>query len=295
MSMAGYKGDLRHLAILGVLLAVLLYAAAVTLAEDDKIPFVWQGTVTLAQTQLTSPRGTGAITDRWVLSVRWKETQRIEVKDAGGSLIGWFVKLEDDSSSWQGETTGGYEMECRRGGVETRVESGEASGVGDVFTPGWGWLYYSASDEDPLASILPNGAYAFCSTSTSTQKYTVNWIRHGCPTSDGRVDVTRSTRPAYLHYKVGGRYMFEPCSLHIFLGNGEFAGKRHSGVSPAVKPDGKDPEVRSSQIKGKKLARFVSFWFVDKGRDHLEGTFIARQPFSHFCVKIFDHHADIIY
>ena len=220
MSMAGYKGDLRHLAILGVLLAVLLYAAAVTLAEDDKIPFVWQGTVTLAQTQLTSPRGTGAITDRWVLSVRWKETQRIEVKDAGGSLIGWFVKLEDDSSSWQGETTGGYEMECRRGGVETRVESGEASGVGDVFTPGWGWLYYSASDEDPLASILPNGAYAFCSTSTSTQKYTVNWIRHGCPTSDGRVDVTRSTRPAYLHYKVGGRYMFEP-----FAAPGGFPGK----------------------------------------------------------------------
>ena len=255
--------DLRHLTVLAVLLIVLLCAASVTPAGDHNTPFVWQGTITLAQTRLSSPRSTGAITDRWVLSVRWKETRRIEVKDGKGHLTGWFVKLEDDGSRWQSETTGGYEMACLRGGVETRAEAGEANGVGDVFTPGWGWLYYSAGHDDPLASILPNGAYAFSSNSTSTQEYTVNRVRHSCPTSDGRVDVTRSTRPAYLHYKIGGRYMFEP-----FAAPGSFPGKfmplqtvqamagQRMSIPAAYPYDGQGRKISDGRMKGSASNRF---------------------------------------
>ncbi|MFH2113835.1 MAG: carbohydrate-binding protein, partial [Spirochaetota bacterium] len=179
-------------------------------AGTEGIPFVWQGTITATQTRLAHPVGSGAVTDRWVLTVRWKESQRIEVKDSRDRLLGWFVKLEDAGSRWQGDTTGGFEIPCPRGGTETRVEWGGDSGQGHVLTPGWGWIYYSAADDDPLAEILPNGTYAFSSSTTSTQGYTVDWLRHGCPDSMGHIDITESTRPAYLHYKIGGRYMFEP-------------------------------------------------------------------------------------
>jgi hypothetical protein len=198
------------LILLAACLALLASLGRSAWADTEGIPFVWQGTVNSAQTRMAAPRGSGSVTDRWVLTVRWREGQRIEVKDSDGSLVGWFVKLEDAGSFWQSDTTGGYEITCPRGGTETREEFGGDSGAGDVFTPGWGWIYYSASDDDPLAEVLPNGSYAFSNTTKSTQEYTVDWIRHGCPDSMGKIDVTESTRPAYLHYKVGGRYMFEP-------------------------------------------------------------------------------------
>jgi hypothetical protein len=225
---AGQTGRLMHLirrlvlclTALAAWLAFLGFCSSPAAAGTEGIPFVWQGTITSAQSILAPPRGSGAFTDRWVLRARWKETQRIEVKDSDGSLVGWFVKLEDDGSSWSAATSGTVTVPCMRGGADTRVESAEASGRGDVFTPGWGWIYYSASDKDPLASVLPNGSYAFSSNTTTTQKYTVNWVRHTCPLSDGYVDVTQGTRPAYLHYKVGGLFMFEP-----FAAPGGFPGK----------------------------------------------------------------------
>jgi len=199
-----FRPALRWWSALCALLLALSCLSPAVRAGDD-IPFVWQGTITSAQTRLATPPVTGSVTDHWVLRARWKETQRIEVKDAEERLIGWFVKLEDDGSRWEGETAGKFVVGCLEGGNETRVEIGEGSGSGIVFTPGWGWIYYSASEDDPLASVLPNGSYSITSTTTSTQKYTVQWTRYGC-----RGDVTQNTRPAYLHYRVGGRFMFEP-------------------------------------------------------------------------------------
>jgi len=242
---------------LAACLASLVLLGGPARAGTEDIPFLWQGTITATQTRLPGPRGTGAVSDHWVLTVRWKEGQRIEVKDSRQRLVGWFVKLEDAGSRWEGDTTGGYEFACLRAGTETRVESGGDSGVGHVFTPGWGWIYYSASDDDPLAEVLPNGTYSFSSTTTSTQGYTVEWVRHGCPTSDGRVQVTESTRPAYLHYKIGGRYMFEP-----FAAPGGFAGKSLSVQTvqamasqrmqvPAAFPwDGSGRKIADSRMQG---------------------------------------------
>ncbi len=205
--------NLKLVSCLTALTACLAFLAVFgnpAAAGTEGIPFVWQGTITSSQSRLAPPPGAGAVTDRWVLSVRWKEGQRIEVKDSRGRLVGWFVKLEDAGSRWQGDTTGGFQTPCMRGGIETREEWGGDSGPGHVLTPGWGWIYYSAADDDPLAEVLPGGSYSFSSNTTSTQSFTVNWLRHGCPDSMGHIDVTESTRPAYLHYKIGGRYLFEP-------------------------------------------------------------------------------------
>ncbi len=192
------------------LLLIVLGCLSPAARAGEDIPFVWQGTITSTQSILARPGGSGSFTDRWILRARWKETQRLEVKDNGGGLVGWFVKLEDDGSTWRATTEGTVTYPCTRGGTDTRVETGKGSGGGHVFTPGWGWIYYSASDDDPLASVLPNGSYVFSSNTTTTQKYMVNWVHHACPLSDGTVDVSRGTRAAYLHYKVGSRFMFEP-------------------------------------------------------------------------------------
>ena len=96
------------------------------------------------------------------------------------------------------------------GGQGVKEYYGSGSGSGPVFTPGWGWIYYSLSDEDPLADSLPNGTYRFSSNSGTTQKYTVHIHETTCPDSMGKSDIKDHTAPAILSYQVNGGFFYEP-------------------------------------------------------------------------------------
>jgi len=180
--------------------------------SDDDIPFIWEGSINLKQTFSGSPYPGESVT-QWSLKVRLKETLRIDVKDENKALIGQFVRLDDAGSSWSGNTSGTVTIPhtiCSTcyglGGYDTRVFSGGGSGSGNIITPGWGWIYYSMSDDDPLSAYLPNGFYSLSSSSGTTQQYNIITVR----TDFCSNDIQTSTRPSLLGYKINGTYYIEP-------------------------------------------------------------------------------------
>ena len=150
------------------------------LETEEDFPFVWKGTIIVRQKKLpgdASP-ASGEVITEWTLNVNWKETRKNDIKDKDGNLVGQLVKLEDNGSSWSGETSGRF---VNASGEE--VHSGSGQGLGPVMSAGW--LYYSLSEKDPLSSVLPNGSYAFGSGSGQTQKFgeTIEFIDYDPPSS----------------------------------------------------------------------------------------------------------------
>ncbi len=196
------------LAMLALVLFILPMAAPARAADPVS---VWKGTITMAQTVHGRSSCTGEVTHAWILNVRWKEGQSIEVKDMQGKVVGRFVRLEDAGSSWHGKSSGGHVCTCMHGGTSSKRESGQDQGMGQVLTPGWGWIFYSTGQDGPLSAVLPNGTYTLLSNpGVSTQQYQADMVSHSCPTSDGRVDVSRRKIPISLAYKIGGFFPFEP-------------------------------------------------------------------------------------
>ena len=125
------------------------------ISNSSTVPSRWKGKIQVIQHGPVL-HGSGKLETRWTLQVNWKEQRRIDVVNDQNQTIGQFVLLEDDDSSWQGMTQGNIadREKCYRS-----TESHFASGSGSQ-TLSLGWIYFSLSDEDPLASWLPNGRYA---------------------------------------------------------------------------------------------------------------------------------------
>ncbi len=138
---------------------------------------------------------TGEVTTRWKLGINWKETKRNDIRDRNGNLVGQLVKLEDSGSTWEGSLTGGYAQKGR-----DIIYAGQGSGADN--TIGFGWIYYSLSDRDPLKDILPNGSYCFGAGSGTVATFQGKITYYDYSNVSART--WTSAWPALLGYYVGG-------------------------------------------------------------------------------------------
>ncbi len=171
---------------------------------DEAPPHFWEGTISVHRVSHGPPSLTGVYDTQCDLRVRWKEAERLDVVDSKGKLVGQLVRLEDQGSVWQGRETG-YWVHRYNDVVNESIYSG--SGLGGGRTISVGWIYFSLSDEDPLAGVLPNGAYYFGSGSGTTAAFDTHVIR--VVTTPERVDKVDISFPklAMLDYFVGQLFM----------------------------------------------------------------------------------------
>ncbi|MCD6396608.1 MAG: hypothetical protein J7L71_03645 [Spirochaetaceae bacterium] len=151
----------RKVIILIISLITFLIFSASLYAQDE---IKWEGTINVTQIEVGAYPKVGERITNWNINVKWEEVERVDVQDGDGNLVGQFVRLQDDGSTWSGEQSGTFITE----GVGTLAEeiySGEGSGYGNVIY--MGWIYYSLSENDPLAKIIPNGTYFFLKNSGS--------------------------------------------------------------------------------------------------------------------------------
>ncbi len=188
-----------------IILFAVFALSSVAFAASDDIPFRWEGKINT--TQIIHGGEHGDVTTKWYLKPKMKETVRLNVKDAEGNLVGEFVKLDDCGSTWSSEVGGVVHIDQSNGYCE-KVHSGSAGGSGAISS--WGWIYYSLSDDDPLAELLPSGFYSLESASGKTQKYekviTITDVNFDPP--DTRISTINS--PIMLHFKVNGAYHYQP-------------------------------------------------------------------------------------
>ena len=155
-----------------IILIVIVCVAVITMlvtsvnAQDEA---KWEGTINIAQIEVGAHPKVGERITEWVLNVKWKEAERIDVQDENEKLVGQFVRLQDDGSTWTGEQSGTFITEGA-GTVAEEIYSGEGSGYGNTIY--MGWIYYSLSDNDPLAVTIPNGTYFFLKNSGSDLSFT---------------------------------------------------------------------------------------------------------------------------
>lgn len=141
-----------------LLLCGCLWPSGPARAGSEDLPYFWQGKISVHRISHGPPSLTGVYDTQWTLNVRWKEAQRLDVVDSQGRLMGQLVRLEDQGSVWIGKETGYF---IHSSGTVTNESIYSGSGVGAGKTISVGWVYFSLSDEDPLAGVLPNGAYCF--------------------------------------------------------------------------------------------------------------------------------------
>ena len=171
--------------------------------REEPPPYRWQGRIKINQKSEGFGTLTGVYDTLWMLNVSWKERRRIDVRDEQGRLVGQFVDLVDDGSYWQGSETGSYALTNRNGVLYEGTLTGEGKGMGPTIA--YGWIYYSMTDDDPLAAIFPNGAYSFGFYSYPGMP---SFSTHGVyRTTDqrGHVNVSNIDHPnaAMLQYSVG--------------------------------------------------------------------------------------------
>ena len=90
-----------------VVIVILFFLLSEThLNAGEDIPFIWKGTIDVIREEVGAHPKVGTCTTIWALNVRWKETDRVNVQDEKGNVVGQFVRLQDDSSTWSGKQTG---------------------------------------------------------------------------------------------------------------------------------------------------------------------------------------------
>ncbi len=129
----------------------------------------WEGTIDVTQIQVGAHPKVGEQITNWNINVKWKEAERVDVQDDNGNLVGQFVQLQDNGSTWSGEQSGTFITEGV-GTLSEEIYSGEGSGYGNTIY--MGWIYYSLSDNDPLAGTISNGTYFFLRNSGSDLSFT---------------------------------------------------------------------------------------------------------------------------
>lgn len=153
----------------------------------------WEGTLTVVHIRTAISAGqvtvSGTVTTSWTITLRAKETGRVDVNDRNGKLTGQFVLLADGGSSWTAEISGSINRTVERArGEETTQQTYSGNGTGSAALQR-GWIYYSLSDDDPLKNTLPNGAYSLLGDQAQSLSYEIE-------TKVTRPDGTSSTRTA---------------------------------------------------------------------------------------------------
>jgi len=154
-------------AIILILFLILFSMFSVSINAQDEA--IWEGTINVTQIEVGAHPKVGERITNWNINVKWKEVERVDVQDEDGNLVGQFVRLQDEGSTWSGEQSGTFTTE----GVGTLAEeiySGEGSGYGNAIY--MGWIYYSLSENDPLVKTIPNGTYFFLKNSGSDLSFT---------------------------------------------------------------------------------------------------------------------------
>ena len=140
--------------ILLIVLCILPLVVGFHPSQQDEEPVHWEGAMDIV---ITGPKfaAEGELVTRYHLDVNWKEAKRVDVRGDKGNLTGQFILLEENGSHWEGNAFG--EMTQGEGcSLVTTTYAGSGSGTD---TLEFGWVYYSMADDDPLADVLPNGAY----------------------------------------------------------------------------------------------------------------------------------------
>jgi hypothetical protein len=181
--LARLRPTIRWIAAAASALALLTLVEWRPSAQAPARPIHWEGTLTSVVTEDFArqeiPFADGVWTATFQVRVKWLEKQRIDVKDPSGRTTGQLVMLVDDGSSWTAEASG---IAVTRSRPERLQLVG--SGSGAAVLQG-GWVYQSMADDDPLADILPNGAYALW-TAADLQ------VRHIFTATDGTIIEQRS-------------------------------------------------------------------------------------------------------
>jgi hypothetical protein len=138
---------------------LFLFSLIPTVSFAGDIAQAWEGKITYIFERKGNSSGSmvevGSDKQTWNLNVRYKEGPRVDIKDRKGRLTGQFVQLVEEGSTWV--MTGGGEFTRTRGcSVSHEIRSYKGEGTK---TLNYGWVYYSLSDKDPLAGVLPNGSY----------------------------------------------------------------------------------------------------------------------------------------
>lgn len=154
----------------------------------------------------TEPGGpadeSGTVVTSWSAQVRLKEsTSPVDVKDAAGTVVGRLVPLADDGSTITLGISGRMSERNPYGDIEHWDYSGKdavpearisAIGGGAFLS---GWVYYSLTDRDPLADILPNGCYSLLGTPQVLNQFDIKITR---------IDVGHPADPHVSHLSSGG-------------------------------------------------------------------------------------------
>jgi hypothetical protein len=175
-----------------------LLALSSAFAGEER--YGWEGQLTYRCWAEPLPCLTGVGDTRWNVNIRLEEGRRVDCRNARGKVVGQFVELREGGSSWTGKEQSYFKHEYPGQIIEYRY-SGEGAGQGPVIS--LGWLYVRLSDDDPLADVLPNGAYAFTCGATKPPAFDTS----GLTTITDRSGVQSHTTPfkqlAMLQYGIG--------------------------------------------------------------------------------------------
>lgn len=142
------------------------HADSVTSAQSSTAA-IWAGEIEYVQ-RISIGDMAGQFRQTWTMSVRWVESGRIDVTADNGDVVGQFVVLRDEGSSWNASASG-----VLRSSGTTITRRGNGAGNSVIRS---GIVYRSLVDNDPLADVLPNGAYAFMGDSTQTFELTATVV-----------------------------------------------------------------------------------------------------------------------
>ena len=176
--------------ILIVCVAIIIVMGISANAQDE---IFWEGTIDVSQIEVGAHPKVGERITNWNIEVKWRETDHVDVQDVNGNLVGQFVRLQDDGSSWSGEQSGTFITEGV-GTLSEEIFSGEENGYGDAIY--MGWIYYSLSENDPLAAIIPNGTYFFLKNSSSDLSFTTTCTHNYCDSQGCTTNLTSSVAMA---------------------------------------------------------------------------------------------------
>ncbi len=176
--------------ILIVCVAVIIILGISANAQDETS---WVGTIDVTQIEVGAHPKVGEKITNWNIKVKLKETDRVDVQDGDGNLVGQFVRLQDNGSTWSGVQNGTFITEDV-GTLAEEIYSGEGNGSGNSIH--MGWIYYSLSENDPLANTIPNGTYFFLKNSGGDLSFTTTCIHNHYYTEGSSTNLTSSVAMA---------------------------------------------------------------------------------------------------
>lgn len=143
---------------------------------------------------------TGVGDTRWNVNIRLEEGRRVDCRNAHGKLVGQFVELRDGGSDWSGREHGYFKHDTGHSITEYRYSG---SGAAQQSVVSIGWMYVRLSDDDPLADVLPNGAYALNSGATKAPAFDTSLLTTTTDRSGVRSYNTNFKKLAMLQYCIG--------------------------------------------------------------------------------------------